>query len=233
MWKNLKWSSLVVVILIALVGCGSTEDTAANNEDKEEPKQAEQEPLKKEEEPSEPKKDEDGNIELLEVGQTAESEAGKAELTKIKQVNETVDIAPLTITVQDIKVIEFSEVNDDFAEDLSFMADVEASKLKEGFSYVQVQYTAENTSEDNVEWYDLMNVVTDKGEQIDGQLKDFLIDDADMDSMFIGKVNKEYQDAFLLKHTDINKVKLVFGESMNGDSYETITEEQTVEYTLN
>ena len=232
MWKNLKWIGFVVVILSALVGCGSTEDTSANSKDKEEPKQAEQEPLNKEDEPAEPKKDEDGNVELLEVGQTAESEAGKAELTKIKQVNETVDIAPLTVTVQDIKVINFSEVTDEFAEDLSYMADVEASKLKEGFSYVQVQYTAENTSEENVEWYDLMNVVTDKGEQIDAQMKDFLMDDAEMDSMFIGEVNKEYQDAFILKDADINKVKLVFGESMNGDSYETLTEEQTVEYTF-
>ena len=155
--------------------------------------------MNKEDEPAEPKKDEDGNVELLEVGQTAESEAGKAELTKIKQVNETVDIAPLTVTVQDIKVINFSEVTDEFAEDLSYMADVEASTLKEGFSYVQVQYLAENTSEENVEWYDLMNVVTDKGEQIDAQMKDFLMDDAEMDSMFIGEVNKEYQDAFILK----------------------------------
>ncbi|UAL54411.1 hypothetical protein LIT32_11730 [Bacillus sp. CMF21] len=60
-------------------------------------------------------------------------------------------------------------------------------------------FNAENTTEGNVEWYDLMNVVTDKGEQIDGQIKDFFFDDSKTDSVFIGKVKKDYQDGFIIK----------------------------------
>ncbi|UOK59652.1 hypothetical protein MGI18_13545 [Bacillus sp. OVS6] len=44
-----------------------------------------------------------------------------------------------------------------------------------------------------------MNVVTDKGEQIDGQIKDFFFDDSKTDSVFIGKVKKDYQDGFIIK----------------------------------
>jgi hypothetical protein len=98
--------------------------------------------------------------------------------------------------------------------------------------YVQVQFEAENTEERNIEWYDLMNVVTDKGEQIDGQLKDFIADDSEMDSVFLGKVKKEYIDGFVVKDPEISKVKLIFGNTMDSDSYEDITGKQQVEYSF-
>ncbi|KKI91374.1 hypothetical protein WQ54_15230 [Bacillus sp. SA1-12] len=232
----LKYGKLLISGLVVgglLAGCGA-EEQSSGSEPKEEPKAAEQESLNKEE-VSEPKKDKNGNVELLEVGQKAESEAGTGELLKIKQVNETVDIAPLKVTIQDIKVIKMTDVDPVFAEDLSYMADTDVAELKDGFSYVQVKFTAENTTDGNVEWYDLMNVVTDKGEQIDGQLKDFFVDDSESDSVFIGKVKKEYQDGFVIKDDQINSVKLVFGYTMNGytmngDTFEDITGEQTVEY---
>ncbi|WP_436374265.1 hypothetical protein [Cytobacillus sp. BC1816] len=225
-FSKILFSGLLVGGLLA--GCSSSDETSGSSEPQEEAKPADQ----KDKNVSKPKKDEAGNTILDEVGQKAESEAGKAELMKIKKVNETVDVAPLKVTVQDIKVIKLSDVDPTFAEDLALQMDGEAELLKKGFSYVQVKYTAENTADQNVEWYDLMNVITDKGEQIDGQVKDFLIDDADMDSEFIGKVKKEYTDAFVLKDGDIGNVKLVFGYTMNADTFEDITAEQTVEYTF-
>lgn len=226
-----KFSKLVVAgVLVGglLAGCGAAEESSSGSSSQEEAKPSDQ----KDKKVSEPKKDDAGNTILDEVGQTAKSEAGKAELMKIKKVNETVDIAPLKVTVQDIKVIKLSDVDPTFAEDLALMMDGEAELLKKGFSYIQVKYTAENTAEQNVEWYDLMNVITDKGEQIDGQMKDFLVNDADMSSEFIGKVKKEFTDGFVVKDGDISKVKLVFGYTMNADTYEDITGEQTVEYTF-
>ncbi|MGP1909944.1 hypothetical protein ACTSEZ_17365 [Metabacillus sp. JX24] len=222
-------SGLFVVGLLA--GCGDTEQSSGSSEKTEEAKPADQKPLK-EEKPSEPKKDESGNTELLEVGQKAESDAAKAELLKIKQVNETIDIAPLKVTVKDVKVIKLTDLDPAFVEDLVFQTQSNTTDIENGFSYIQVQYTAENTSEGNVDWYDLMNVVTDKGEQIDGQIKDMFFDDSEMDSVFIGKVKKDFQDGFIVKDAEIGKVKLVFGNTMNADTYEDITGQQTVEYTL-
>lgn len=224
-----KFSKLIVLGVLAgglLAGCGSAEESKGGGS-QEEAKPAEQKPLKQE-----AKKDESGRYLLENVGDTAKTEAGTGELLKIKKVNETVEIAPLKVTVKDIKVIKMSDVSNDFAVDMSMMTQIDSEVLEKGFSYVQVQFEAENTSDQNIEWYDLMNVVTDKGEQIDGQLKDFLSDDAEMDSMFIGKVKKQYQDAFVVQNDDINSVKMVFGYTMNGDTYEDITEKQTVEYTF-
>jgi hypothetical protein len=214
-----------VVVGGLLTGCSSNEE--ASTEKTEETKPAKQEDLIKK-----PKKDENGNFILEEVGQKAKSEQATAELLKIKKVNETVDIAPLKVTVKDIKVIKLTDINSDMAEMIGFNTDTQVDP-KKGFTYVQISYDAENTEEKNIDWYDLMNVVTDKGEQIDGQLKDFIIDDSDSDSQFLGKVKKEFTDGFILKDGDINKVKLVFGYTQDIDNeYAEITPQQTVEYTF-
>lgn len=232
--KKLIMSSIMVGLLLS--ACGeTTEESTEQPADEATP--AEQTPMNAEEsseqtEVSEPKTDESGNTILDEVGQTATSEAGTVELKKIINVNETVDIAPLTVTVQDIKILEMSDVDPDFAESLTWQADADISQVQDGFTYVQVRYQAENTEDQNIEWYDLMNITTDQGEQIDAQLKDFLVDDADMDSQFIGKVKKEYVDAFILKNPDVNSIKLIYGYTMSSDTYEDITGEQTVEYSF-
>lgn len=227
-------SSIMAMLLLS--ACGETTEESTE-QPADESKPAEQTPMNAEEsseqtEVSEPKTDESGNTILDEVGQTATSEAGTVELKKIINVNETVDIAPLTVTVQDIKILEMSNVNPDFAESLTWQADADISQVQDGFTYVQVRYQAENTADQNIEWYDLMNITTDQGEQIDAQLKDFLVDDADMDSQFIGKVKKEYVDAFILKNPDVNSIKLIYGYTMSSDTYEDITGEQTVEYSF-
>ncbi|MCA1202036.1 hypothetical protein ABEP17_12940 [Priestia flexa] len=219
-------SSLVVGVLLA--GCGSNSDSSNGAEEtKEEPKAAEQKPLKND--VPKPEKDESGNYILNVPGQKVKDDGATAELLKIKEVNETVDISPLKVTIEDIKVIKLTDLDEEFAEGLEWMSDTKINP--EETSYVQVNYTAENTSDSNIEWYDIMNVVTDKGEQIDGQLKDFISDDGDSDSQFIGKVKKEYTDGFVVKNEDINSVKLVFGYTEDED-YNEITPEQTVEYTF-
>ena len=208
-----------------LAGCGS--DSTSGSEPKEDPKPSKQEAKNKE-----VKKDKDGKMILTEVGQYSETDSYRVELKKIKMVNETVDIAPLKVIVQDIKVFEMTDLNDEFAESLSFNTGRTVEELKNGFTYIQVNYQAENTVDQNIEWYDLMNIVTDKGQQIDGQMEEFLGIN-DFESEFIGKVKRDFTDGFALKDGDINKVKLIFGYTMNGDSYDKITKEQTVEYELN
>ena len=208
-----------------LAGCGS--DNTSGSEIKENPKPSNQEAKNKE-----VKKDKDGRTILTEVGQYSETDVYKIELKKIKKVNETVDIKPLKIIVQDIKIFEMTDINDEFAEALSYNTERTVEELKNGFTYIQVNYQAENTVDQNIEWYDLMNIVTDRGQQIDGQMEEFLMIN-DFESEFIGKVKKEYTDGFALKDEDINKVKLIFGSTMDAESYEDITKEQTVEYELN
>lgn len=212
-------------LLVSVILAGCSEEI---ERPKEEPKAAAQ----TDKNVSDPKKDEVGNTILEEPGQKAVSEAGTAELLKIKKVNETVEVSPLLITIEDIKVIELSAVDPIFAEELAISTDGEAEFLKKGFSYVQIKYHVENTVDENIEWYDLVHVVTDKGQQIDGIMKDFFVDDADLESEYIGKVKKEYIDAFVLENSDISEVKLVFDETFHAGTFESITGQQIVEYTF-
>lgn len=229
--KKILTMMFVGILTIALVGCGSEESTSSSNDDtktKEEPKAAEQKEVSNE--VPEPEKDDSGNTILEIVGQKAESDDVTAELMKIKTVNETLEIAPLTVTIEDLKLIKLTNMSEEFKSNMEINAMLDS--VPDEITYIQIIYSAENKEEKNIEWYDLMNVVTDKGEQIDGQMKDFVIDDADMDSQFLGTVKKEFTDGYILKDGDINKVKLVFGYTIDSTSYENITPEQQVEYTF-
>ncbi|WHZ59977.1 hypothetical protein [Metabacillus hrfriensis] len=73
----------------------------------------------------------------MEVGQKAKNDTATAELFKIKQVNETVDIAPLKIIVKDVKVIKLTDIDPTFAEDIALNADTTSEEIKDGFSYIQ------------------------------------------------------------------------------------------------
>jgi hypothetical protein len=224
--------SSFVLISALLMGCGSE---TASNETKEEPKSADQKEVSNKEEKKddipEVKKDENGNSILETVGQKVKEDGVTAELLKIKAINETIDISPIKVTVEDIKLIKLTDLTDEeFRSGLEYMT--EQKITEEGFTYFQVQYTAENTVDKNIEWYELMNVVTDKGEQIDAQMVDFISDADESDSVFYGKVKKEFTDGFYIKNADVSKIKLIFGESMDADSYDTITAQQQVEYSF-
>ncbi|RFU64459.1 hypothetical protein [Bacillus sp. V59.32b] len=230
MKKSLLFGTSLLAIGLLLNGCGSDTNEAASSEEKSEEKTKAADQKEVSNEIPEPKKDDEGNTILEIIGQKAESKDVTAELLKIKEVNETLEIAPLTVKINNLKLIKLSNMSDDYKSDLEYMAD--ANSVGDEVTYIQVSYEAENKEEKNIEWYDLMNVVTDKGEQIDGQMKDFITTDDEMESEFLGKVKKEYTDGFMVKNADINKVKLVFGYTTDSTSYDEITPEQQVEYTF-
>ena len=220
---------LFSVLLIGgiLAGCSSNEQSSAPEEKQEDPKPSNQKSK------NEPRKDENGNYVLEEVGQVVKDDQGTAELLKIKKVNETVDINPIKVTIKNIKLIKLTNMQQYMADDISTNLGRKIDP-KKGLTYVQIQYTAENTSDKNIGWYDILNIVTDKGEQIDAQPHDFIYDDADSNDEFIGKVKKDYTDGYVLKDGDINKLKIIFGYSEDrNDNYNELTGEQTVEYELN
>lgn len=209
-----------------LAGCSSNEQSSAPEEKQEDPKPSNQKSK------NEPRRDENGNYVLEKVGQVVKDDQGTAELLKIRKVNETVDISPIKVTIKNIKLIKLTNMQHYMAEDISTNLGRKIDP-KKGMTYVQVQYTAENTIDKNIGWYDILNVVTDKGEQIDAQPHDFIYDDADSNDEFIGKVKKDYTDGYVLKDGDINKVKLIFGYSEDRDNnYNELTGEQAVEYQL-
>ncbi|MFB3168494.1 hypothetical protein P5G62_015355 [Neobacillus sp. 179-C4.2 HS] len=220
---------LLTALTLLLSACGNTESKeTVSSKPKEEPKQAEQKEVKNES--KEPNKDETGKTVFEEAGQKGKVEGGTLELLKIKNVNETINISPLTVTVAEIKLFKMTEMDDQFKTEMEMYND--NTPIGDEMSYLQIRYNVENAEERNIEWNGLTNIVTDKGQQIDAILSDFIYTDADTQSAFLGKVKKEFADGFLIKDSDISKVKLIWGASMDADSYQDITAEQQVEYSF-
>ncbi len=229
--KKLLAALTAVTLSFALVGCNGTKPKENDVPTKKEPSQAEQKTVSNDEKKSsnEDLEQEEVSGTLTKVGQIAKEDHYTVELMKAKEVNEVIDIAPLKVVVQNLKILKVSDMTDEAKESFSMYTD---EIIEDSFTYIQVSYTAENTEEKNIDWFNLMNVVTDKGQQIDANVRDFVFNDADFNSAFLGKVKKEFVDGLILKDSDISKVKLIFGYTMNSDDFSRITPEQQVEYNL-
>src|SRR5699024_10643433 len=109
-----------------------------------------------------------------EVGQVIKDKELKAtvELMKIIETNDTIDLDPIKITLEDIKIINMSDIrNSEFKSYLSQFTD------KEEFNYFQINYSMENTSDDDVELHSPIDyIVLDSGEQIDVMMEDVALD---------------------------------------------------------
>lgn len=222
--------ALASASLLTLAACGGNSEEKASSEPKSDT-QEEAKPTKADQKEvgNKPEKDEDGNMVFTKVGQKAKTPDGTIELLKIKDVNQTVNVAPLTVTVDKIKLFKVTNPSADFVDTIDMQAD---EKVGDEFTYMQLTYSAENPEEKNIQWYSINKLVLSNGQQIDGISKDFIYDDADEDDVFYGKVKKDYVDAFIVKDADINNVKLIFAETLDEDSYDTITPEVQTTFEL-
>ncbi|MFP3123519.1 hypothetical protein OH784_12315 [Ectobacillus funiculus] len=209
-----------------LAGCG---EEKASTESKEKATPAEQKEVSNK--PSKPKKDENGNVILDQVGQkTKDADGTEAELMKIKAVNQTIDIAPIKFTVKDMKIIKLSNVSKDFEQFL--VQYTGGTEIPDGIQYLQFKYSVENTSDSNIQFNGIDKVVLNNGEQLDALNGDFIWEKEDSDSDFFGKVKKEGTVGLFIKGKaeDISSVKLIMSDTINPDTYDTITEAQQAEF---
>lgn len=236
MKKNLFFITFITVFVLIISGCGSSSNTTSSTPTKTKTKEEKAAAPAKQKEVSnkssnnipEPKKDKNGNIILDVPGQKInDPQMGTVELLKIKKVNQTVNIKPLKVTIEDVKILKVTNLADDAKKTIEYYS--QSTIPHNDLTYIQVKFNVENTSDKNIEWNGLQNIVTDKKEQIDGN-NDFLVDDSDTDTKFLGKVKKEYTNGYILKDPQIQKFKLIFGSSMDADSLNDITAEQQVEY---
>jgi hypothetical protein len=214
-----------ILALGLLAGCSSNNaSTGTVEKQKQQPaKQAQQKTV------DNPKKDENGDYVLEKVGQKATTEQATAELLKIKNVNEIVNVSPINVTIKDIKLIKLTNISDDMKGQIELFT---GKKVNGPVTYLQIRFDAENIEEKNVDWDGIQTVVTDKQEQIDANNKNFL--DSDWQIGFMGKVKQSGQYGLILTpgQEDISKVKLIIDGSSDDSSFETITPEQQVEYSF-
>ncbi|MBX9999593.1 hypothetical protein H7S55_05410 [Priestia aryabhattai] len=224
----MKKSILTALGLVVLAGgiLTACSEEKASTEKKEEATPAEQKDVS-----NKPKEDENGNVTFTEVGQTTKDDDGtKAELMKIKTVNQTVDIAPVKLTVKDMKVIQLTNIGSDWEELLIQYTD--GKKLPKELNYIQIQYTAENLEEKNIGWNGIEKIVTNTGEQLDASNGDIIWEENGFDGTFYGKTKHEGIIGVLTKSNpkDLNSLKFIITSSFDPDSYEDITTPQQTEF---
>ncbi|KZB89869.1 hypothetical protein A2U94_19230 [Bacillus sp. VT 712] len=210
---------------LLLTACGGETEKTVSEVKEEAPKQSDQKSVNNEKDS--PEENEDGNTIFTVPGQKADVEIGTLELLKIKNVNEFVDILPIKVEIESIKLFKLTNASEDFIENVEWMAE---DTVDETAYYIQILYNGTNLEEKNIDWMDLNKVVLSNGQQIDVTSKNFMSNDAD--SHYYGKVQQDYGAAFIVKDSNINKVKLIFHGVNDADTYETIAEPQQVEYTL-
>lgn len=197
---------LLSITLIGLLACGEEREHETSNNDEPEIEEVEKDEPK--EDPEKPEEKEDDGL-LTKVGQKSKANGMTAELISIKEVNETVDLDPIKLTVDDIKVIRISDIKDKDARNyLGFYTD------KDEFDTIQIMYSIENTSDEKIEFYTPIEyLVLNTGEQLDVSFNDY-IGDINNGGEFYGKVTKNTGISVIMhdsKAEDIESIKLIFG----------------------
>ncbi|ARK32107.1 hypothetical protein [Halalkalibacter krulwichiae] len=229
-----KIASLLLLVLL-LTACGPKEDASVDIAEAENEVIASEQKVvsNEEEEIEEIETDEYGNPKLTEVGQILEEPGyGTLELMKIKEVNETVNIDPIQVKIDDIKLFKLTNVPVETKNQLSMYMD--SKNVPDELHYIQIVYSSENIEEKNIDWFGIDKVVLSNGQQLNATLNDFIIGEDDFDSIFYGKVKKEGVVGLFYKGNpeEITSVNIIFSQSMDADFYETITEKQQVKYEL-
>src|SRR5699024_441080 len=149
---------------------------------------------------------------LTKVGQVIKDKdmGATVELLKIIETNETLDLDPIKLTLEDIKIINMSDIKkSEFKDYLSQFTD------EEEFDYIQINYSMENTVDENIELYSPIEYIAlDSGEQIDVMMEDVRLDH-DNGGEFFGKVTKESGIFVIIESSrveDINSIKLITGD---------------------
>ncbi|MEM5604694.1 hypothetical protein AAHB51_09770 [Bacillus cereus] len=155
-----KYLLLLVSVFfsLALVACGSEEKT----EEKSAPTASNQKGIKE----SNSKTNEKTLLTKVGEKQKYNAQGGVIELMKIKEINQTIDVAPMKMTVQNIKLFELSDLPEQM---LTAAKEVyQATPTNDGkLNYIQVIYTVENTSDENINFLNFDKVVLNNGEQLE------------------------------------------------------------------
>lgn len=218
---------LALGLILLLAACGNEEAVTEKQEEAQENVQSEVINT------DENKEDGQDNGKLENVGDKITNDpetGGTVELMAVKEINETIDLSAVKITINNIKIIRMSDIkNPDFL----FLASQFTDETT--FDYVQIMYEIENTEDTNVRLNSpIKAIVLNTGEQIESFESDMAYDDNFAKTLY-GKVKNESFVSLVMESDaeDINEIKIITGRIDHGDTAETLADEQTVTYEIN
>lgn len=172
--------------------------------------------------------------------ETEEAEAEEqpeqtSEVLSVVAENKSYDADPVNITLEEASFKKASNVSEDQQFDINNMYTDEPIGAE--FNYFYIKYTAENTSDQDVTFSGINEIVLfseGKQEKIEVAYdwKDFIDYDEAQDPDYYGAVSKAGEVGVVIK-TDpakVEKVRVVISESMLTETYETLSEPQNIEF---
>ncbi|CAM4166478.1 hypothetical protein BS11774_06620 [Bacillus subtilis] len=170
------------------------------------------------------------NRSLTEPGQKYKEDTGEiVELNKIKNPDKHIDISPLKVTIDDIKVLTRTNIPSNTLQMYELKV---AKQLDEPLSYIQITVTAENTGDALVKWKGITTVIPNTKEQIVVD-ENNLMENGPHD--IYGNAKDEYTIGVIYDGDpeEINSLTLVLGHTYDSESYKTITKEKTIKLDIN
>ncbi|WP_176294598.1 hypothetical protein [Planococcus glaciei] len=159
------------------------------------------------------------------------------EVLKMVAENKKYETKPINVTLEEVSFKKAMNVSEDQQFDINNMYTDEP--IGEEFNYFYIKYNAENTSDQDVSFSGISEIVLfadGKQEKIDVAYdwKDFINSDEAQDPDYYGAISKVGEVGVVIK-TDpskVEKVRVVLSESIATDSYETLSEAQSIEFEI-
>ncbi|MGG1960784.1 hypothetical protein ABFY43_06555 [Bacillus pumilus] len=204
MINNKRLVFLFIICLIFLSAC-SNKNTATTEESNKDKKK-------------ETKQEEYVDGPLTKVGQKKEGEDGQLyELKKIKVVDQTTDLNPLTVTIQDVKILSITNISNDLLE--SYQDGIKL-KLKDPINYIQISYTAENKGKIDLLWPQISHIILNTKEQVNVK-ENNIVKSGEWDLFAGAKKNITQGIIFESNPKDIKEITFVLNDSIGNGAVVT------------
>lgn len=179
--------------------------------------------------------------EEIDFEETAEVEEEQPEQTfevlSVVAADELYTVEPVNVALEEVSFKKALNVPEDLQFDINNMFTDEP--IGSEFNYFYIKYNAENTSDQDVSFTGINEIVLfaeGKQEKIDVAYdwKDFIDYDEAQDPDFYGAVSKAGEVGVVIQ-TDpakVEKVRIVISETMETDTYETLSDEQVIEFEI-
>ncbi|EMF47658.1 hypothetical protein B481_0662 [Planococcus halocryophilus Or1] len=151
--------------------------------------------------------------------------------------NKIYEATPINITLEELSFKKAMNVSEDQQFDINNMYTDEP--VDDEFNYFYIKFNAENTIEKDVAFNGINEVVLfaeGKQEKFDiaYDWKDFIDYDEAQDADYYGPVSKDGEVGVVIKTepSKVEKIRIVLSESRDINSYETLAEEQIIEFDI-
>lgn len=215
MYKLFKIGALSIIIASLLVACGKNAQELSGK------KIDQNSQLSASEDTGDSKIKEDNNPGPGEIGHIIKDDRGTAELIKVEEVNEAIELDPVIFTIETMEIFQLTELSEEYANQMSHFTDREIDP-KEGFVFLQVTSNLENTKDQYVTFEGIDKIVTNKGQEIEGWHSDFIADASELKGDLMGKVNGPMYDGFILNQKDISTLNFFTSDVTEQNTYDLI-----------